>query len=890
MTRTIVRILLLLAPRRFRERYGAEVLAVHEARASVPRSPWSRARFAAREISGALLIAVRARFAPARSPFPGGAGARPGAFLQNAWRDLRFGARTLRRSPGFTAAAVAVLALGIGANTAIFSAVNAFLFRPMPFGDADRLVMLYETNPEFGWDHAQTAPANVLDWREQVDALDDVAIYSEFVEQTEFVRDGQPELLGNSAVTGNFFDVLGIRAALGRGFEWDETWDGSDGVVVLSHAAWRTHFGSDPDIAGKTIQLGARAVQVVGVMPEGFDYPSERTDVWAPWGWDRAARDQVWFRRAHFARAIGRLAPGVTPSGADASLQVVVERLKTDYPETNRVMGAGLLPLRDFLVMDVRGPLYILLGAVALLLVLACTNVANLMLVRASDRSRDVALRVALGAGRGRVARQLLAEGALLALAGGAIGLGLGWAGIRALATRQSVGIEGATGLALDTRVILFTLAVALLSALLFGIAPALRTARGDVQEVLKEGGRGGSTGRTKLRTARVLVASQVAVTMLLVVGAGLMVRTFVALRRVDPGFRTDAVLAVSFTVPSARYVGRDQVLAFQDRFERSLEGRPGIERVGYVGRLPLDGQSWSSQFQAEGWPPDRVGIEIWHRRADRGYFEALDIPLLRGRLFDSGEGPGEPLTVVINRTFADQFFPGEDPIGQRIAYDRAATAQSIWYEIVGIVGDQQQVSPRQPARAEVFENRRQDWGRSDWFVIRTTGDATSATAAVRSVLAELDPLIPIASIRPLRDVWSSSMAREEFMLTLLGAFAVSALLLATVGVYGVTAQAARGRTHEIGIRIALGARTSEVLGLILRQGLAVVCVGLAIGVVAALLATRVIAGFLHGVRPTDPLTLVAVVVLLSLVAAVACFVPARRAASIDPASSLRSE
>ncbi len=911
MMRPVLQLLLRLTPRSFRDRFGAEVLEVHDERTASQSSAAARLAFGLREVAGLALTALRLRLGGSvREPvLPGhaprtpvntraeaarrreGSAGRAAMFADALRRDVRYGFRTLRRSPGFSATAIAVLALGIGANTAIFSAANAFLFRPLPFGDPDRLVTLYETNPEFNWNHAQAAPANVLDWREQVDGFEDVAIYSEFVSEVPYVRDGQPELLGLTNVTGNFFSVLGVRPALGRAFQWDETWEGRDDVVVLSHSAWVERFGSDPRIVGRTIEIGSSSVEVLGVMPEGFNYPNERIDMWTPWGWDPASREAVWFRRAHFVRPIARLEPGVTPEQADAQFQVVVDRLKRDFPETNRVMGAGLMPVRDFLVMDVRGPLYVLLGAVVLLLLLACTNVANLMLVRAGDRSREVALRFALGAGRVRVARQMLTEGLVLSLAGGALGLGLGWIGIQALTTRQPVGIEGATHLALDVRVIAFTVGVAVASALLFGMAPALRTARGDVHEALKDGGRGGSIGRSGLRTANTLVAAEVALTLLLVAGAGLMIRTFLSLRDVDPGFRTDSVLAIQFSLPSSRYEDRDAVLAFQDEFERRLEGRAGIERVGMVGQLPLNGQSWSSQFQAEGWPPDRVGIEIWHRRADPGYFAALDIPLIRGRMFGPADGPDGPYGVVINETFAREHFPGEDPIGQRIAYDRAATPESIWYEIVGIVGDQLQVTPSQPAHAEVFENRRQDWSRSgDWFVVRTRGNTSTARAAVTSVLDEMDPLIPLAQTRPLREVWRSSMAREEFLLTLLGAFAATALLLATVGVYGVTAQAARKRTQEIGIRIALGAGGVDVIRMILGRGLVVVAVGLAIGVAAALVATRALGAFLYGVEPTDPLTLGAVVALLALVAAAACYVPARRATGVDPATSLRAE
>jgi putative ABC transport system permease protein len=386
------------------------------------------------------------------------------------------------------------------------------------------------------------------------------------------------------------------------------------------------------------------------------------------------------------------------------------------------------------------------------------------------------------------------------------------------------------------------------------------------------------------------LVSVEVALALLLVVGAGLMVRSFWLLQQVDPGFRTQGVLGVQFAVPSSRYEERDDVLRFYDQLAEALEGRPGIERVGTVGQLPLNGNSWSSQFQAEGWPSDRLGFDILHRRADTGFFEAVETPLVRGRLFESTDGPDDPLVVVINETFAREHFPGEDPIGQKIAYDRAATSESTWYEIVGIVGDQHQQSPGRAPRAEVFENRDQDWGRSSWIVVRGDGDATGLVSTVRAVLADMDPLIPIARSRTLQEVRSASVEREEFVLTLLGIFGVVALLLASVGVYGVTAQAARRRTQEIGIRMALGAGAPDVLRMILGRGLVVIGVGLAVGLAGSLVAGRALSSLLYGIEPTDPTTLASVAALLGGIAIVACYIPARRATTVDPVSSLRAE
>jgi predicted permease len=750
--------------------------------------------------------------------------------------------------------------------------------------------MLYETNPEFGWTHETAAPANVLDWRENVQAFSDVAAHSSFINRVTYVQDGDPTLIAVGSVTGNFFDVLGVRPELGRVFTWDETWTGEDDVLVLSHSTWVSMFGADPAVVGRRLSFGARSAEVVGVMPEGFGFPDPEVQMWTPFGWDPAQRQQVSFRRAHWVRPIARLADDVDSERAGAALQVEVARLQQTYPETNRVMGAGIMPLRRFLVRDVRGVVLVLAGAVALLLLLACVNVANLALVRGTSRSREVALRQALGAGRGGVARLVAVESLTLAAAGGALGLGVGWLGLRAIGRMTPLGIPGATGVALDYRVLLFTSVVSGLAGLLFGLAPVLVAVRGHPAAALRGGDRDGAGSSASPRSTRFLVSLEVALAVLLVAGAGLMVRTYWHLRHVDPGFRTEGVLAVQLTVPASRYPNRDDVLAFQDRLLEAIEARPAIERAGSVLQLPFDGPSWSSQFQAEGWPPDRVGLEILHRRADRGYFEALGIPLLRGRLFDPNDRATSPFVVVINEAFAREHFPGEDPIGQRIAYDRAPTEASTWYEIVGIVGDQGQLSPAVTPLAEVFENRAQDWGRTSWVVLRTEGDPLDALPTVRAALRELDPLIPLGQARPLHDVWRASMAQEELVLVLLGAFGALALTLASVGVYAVTAQAARRRTREIGIRVALGAMRGNVLGLVLRQSLSAVGIGLAVGLVATLLATRALESLLSGVEPTDPLTLVTVVGLLLAVGGLACWLPAWSAARADPVASLKAD
>jgi putative ABC transport system permease protein len=886
-----VRRVLDLAPRRFKGRYAEELLATHAERERAAAADGRLVAFTLRELAGAALLVIRLRLGhDGRGADPLGATRVAPAALVTTFHDLRFALRTLRRNPGFAFTAIAVLALGMGATSAIFSAVNAYLFRPLPFADPDRLVTVFETNPEFGWVDETAAPANLLDWRERVQTFADVSGYTEFTDEVTAFRDGEPVVVTGTEVLGNFFSTLGVAPALGRTFDFEETWLGRDNVVVLSDGLWVSHFGADPEIVGKSIEFATHTSEIIGVMPAGFRFPDDDIQLWYPMGWASDATAQASFRRAHYVRAFARLVPGVTLDEADAELQVVVRRLQEEYPETNSVMGAGIVPLRDFLIRDVRAPLGVLLGAAAFLLLLACANVANLLLVRASERTREVAVRRALGAGRRRLAAQMLLESFVLAGAGGALGLGIGWLGVRTMTRLAPVGINGATSLSLDLRVVLFTFAAAGVCALVFGTVPALRSVRGGSGGAFPGRARGSSAGREHLRAAGTLVSVQVALALLLVVGAGLMLRSFWLLDRVDPGFRSEGVLAAQFAVQSARYPERDQVLAFYDRFAAALEGRPGVARVGTVGRLPLDGPSWSSQFQAEGWPAERVGFEILHRRADRGYFEALGIPLVRGRLFEPTDRPGSALVVLINEAFANEYFPDEDPIGRRIAFTQSAGPESTWFEIIGVVGDQQQETMARPARPEVFESRDQDWGRNNWVVVRGDGDPMSLVPVVREVLQGLDPLIPIARVRPLESVRADSMAREQLLLALLGVFGVMALVLAAVGVYAVTARVARRRTHEIGIRMALGAGATDVLGMMLGHGLTVVGVGLAAGLVASLVAGRALSSLLYGVEPTDPSTLAAVVALLGAVALAACYIPARRATAADPLGSLRSE
>jgi putative ABC transport system permease protein len=587
---------------------------------------------------------------------------------------------------------------------------------------------------------------------------------------------------------------------------------------------------------------------------------------------------------------IARLKEGSTHEQANAQLQVVVERLRRDYPETNRLMGAGITPLHEFLVGDAKTPLVILLGATALLLLLACANVANLMLVRATGRTRDVALRTALGAGRGRIVRQTLAEAVLLAGVGGAIGVATGAAAIRALTALQPAGSLRLNDVTLDGRVLAFALVVTLASGILFGLVPALRGARIDAGATLKEGSRT-TGGRGTRRVGQLLVVSEVALALMLVIGAGLLLRSFVSLRQVDPGFDMEDRISIALSLPQARYDDDAKIVAFVEEMSQRLGRLAGVNGVTHVSRLPMSGATWTSDFAIEGRGPDEYGSEIAHRPVARNYFEAFGVPVLRGRAFEEGDRVSSENVVVINETLARRFFPNEDPVGRRISFDRVPTDSSVWLRIVGVVGDEHQAGLHLPPRIEAFEI----FGGTDfqnffYLVLRTGREPGTLAESIRAELRAVDPLLPIVEIKKLGDVYTASLGRDRFLLTLIGTFAALALVLATVGVYGVTAEAARRRTQEIGIRVALGAKSRDVLRLILRQGLALAAVGITIGLIAAMAGSRLMSAVLFGISPRDTVTFIAVAGVLGVAAILACGVPALRAARLDPVVALRND
>jgi putative ABC transport system permease protein len=804
--------------------------------------------------------------------------------------DSRYTLRTMRRTPVLAGAAILTLALGIGANTAIFSAVNAVVLQPLPFPNPDQLYMVWEENPEKGWYKQVAAPANMLDWKEQVAAFADVMAYSEGFGTSTLDNGGEPVIVRPGFGTGNFFSVLGARAALGRTFVDAETWQTGQSIAVLSHRLWRDRFGSDPKIIGRTIQLDGAPVQVVGVMPAGFEYPSEKVDLWQPLGWNPNNRQRVSFRRAHWLNVVARVKPGISQETANAQLQAVVKRLQRDYPATNRVMGAGITPLHEFLVGDTRLPLLVLLGAVGLLLLIACANVGNLMLVKASDREREAALRLALGAGRRRLVRQALTESLVMSLIGGTAGIALGSWGTRALQAMQPAGMLRVSHFDFDWVVLGYVFAITTVSGLLFGIAPALWSSRRSPQDALKEGGRGGSQSRRMRRWGERLVIGEVALALVLSVGAALLVRSLLRLQQVDPGFDPNGVLTARIELPGAHYDTGDKSNAFFVRLEEQLRAIPGVNQVASTSELPLTNGGYSSDFTGAGWPEGTYGTEVLHRRITPDFFKAIRTPVLAGRTFTASDQANSPQVVIINEALAKKHFKGVDPIGQRITFDKNPDSTSVWNTIVGVVKDQRQAKLSIEPQIEVFEPLTQSSTNGMSVLIRTAGDPASLGPVIRRTVSEMDRTLALSSVQTMNQVRARSLARERFLTTLLLMFAGVGLALAVVGVYGVMAQMARRRVREMGIRLALGAQANDVRWLVVRNGLRLVMIGLVIGLAGAFAATRTMQAMLFGVAPKDPLTFIAVPALLILTALVATWVPASYASRADPATALRTE
>lgn len=815
--------------------------------------------------------------------------------IETFFQDLRYGARTMLKKPVYAAVAVLTLALGIGANSAIFTVVNAVLLRPLPYHEPDRIVQLWETNPVRGWTQATVAPANYLDWQRENSVFESMAAYSgddgkgSRLSNFYYKGAGEPERFKGLGTTGDLFTVLGVSAALGRTFRPEETWQGNNLVVVLSHGLWQRSFGSDAAIIGKTILLNGRERTVIGVMPTGFYYPSKEVELWVPFGWNEADMRQTQMRRAHFLRAIARLKAGVSIEQARAEMARIAAGLEQTYPDTNTKMGVGLGPLYDWVVEDTRLRLLIFLAAVGLILTIACVNVANLTLARASERAREIAIRTALGATRLRLIRQLLTESLLLALIGGLLALPLAYWGMKLL-TRFSPGdIPRVDEVSLDWRVIGFTFLISALTALAFGVLPALSSTRVDLNVNLKDGGQQLSSGGGK-RLRGLLVVCEVAVSLIVILAAGLVIRSYYYLQRSDPGVDTENILTLRISLPGNKYQEARQVRDFYRQAEERIGALPGVEAVGATARLPLKGYDWTSDLTVEGRTDNSYGVEVRHKDVTHNYFATMRLPIVSGRAFNDSDTDKSTSVIVINEAMARQYFPNEDAIGKRVKFAKPENQRAPWHTIIGVVKNEQQDGLGQEVRPEVYQSQVQNPNESMSLVVRTTGDPMALVAAVRNEIFALDANLPAYDFTTMAEIVSGSMARERFTVLLLGVFAAVALLLAAVGVYGVISYSVTQRTHEFGIRIALGASSLELVKMVIAQGMKIVVAGLVIGIIAALALTRVMASLLYGVSPFDPITFCSVPLLLAIVALVACYIPARRTTKIDPITALRYE
>jgi putative ABC transport system permease protein len=821
-------------------------------------------------------------------------GVRGGGLMETFWQDVRYGARVLAKHKGFTTIAVLTLALGIGANTAIFSVVNELLLRPLPYRDAERLVMLWEVSPE-GRRQNTTSRANFSGWREQGQSFEGMAAFSD--QRVSLTGGGgEPEEVSVQLATPELFRVLGVEPMLGRVLTEE---DGrGDGGVVLSYGLWKRRYGGDPNILGKSVILDGGPASVVGVLPAGFQWHIRQrsgtgrpAEMWAVLTMPKQGEEGAnW--RGRFLSVVARLKPGVTAVQADAELKTIESRLGQDSPRFNKGYSAEAVPLREQFVGNVRPALWILLGAVGFVLLIACANVANLLLSRAAAREKEIALRTALGARRSRIVRQLLTESVLLALLGSTLGLGLAWWGIQALVAISPRDLINLQGVGLNLTVLGWTLAVSLLTGLVFGVAPALEATRVDLNDTLKEGGKGagGQSARSRgLRSA--LVVAEVALALVLLASAGLMVKSFGQLRKIDTGFDTDNVLTMVLRLPSGKYGDDPKVINFFRQALERVRAIPGVGSAGMVNFLPLYGGLGSSTgFTIEGLPapPPGEGPGANVRVADSGYFGAMHIPLLRGRNFNGYEDAEARHVVLVSQSLADKYFPGEDPLGKRIKVFMAENP--VPTEIVGVVGDVRYDSLTDEAEPTVYMPHPELTYEFMTLVIRTSGDPAEITPAVRRELAAIDADQPVSDVRTMNQVMADTVARARFNTLLLGLFAGLATLLAAVGIFGVMNYAVTLRTREIGLRMALGAQPGRVLLLVLRQGLLLTLAGIGVGLAGALALTRLMSGLLFGVGATDPATYASIVLLLAVVSLVACYIPARRATRVDPLVALRYE
>jgi putative ABC transport system permease protein len=805
---------------------------------------------------------------------------RAGFALETFFQDLRYGFRSLRKKPGFTVTAVIALALGIGANTAIFSVINAVLLRSLTYRDPGSIVMVWERSLRGGRSQNSVSPANFLDWKKQSSSFEQIA--ASWDTRLNLTSGGEPEEIQVQKVSANFFAVLGVQPELGRTFVAAEETPGTEPGVILGHDLWQSHFAGNPDIIGQTVTMSGRNCTVVGVMPPGFHFLNTQIKAWLPLQFDPTTE---WRKSGRFLRSVARLKPGVTLRQAQAELDTIGKQLEIAYPDFNKGWGVNLVPMHEQIVGDIRPVLLVLLAAVAFVLLIACANVANLLLSRAASRQKELALRAALGADRMRLIRQMLTESVLLAMMGGAVGVLLAYWGIQLLIAFAPDNIPRLQEITIDPRVLGFTFGVSLLTGLVFGLVPALPASRPDLNDALKEGARSSSSGNRVVRN--LFVVAEMALALVLLIGAGLMLRSFSQLHQVKTGFEADNVLTMRVQLPMAKYGQPQERADFFKRAEERLAALPGVKSVGAINYLPLTGLATSTSFNlaTKPLPPsESPGTEV--RPITPGYFAAMGIPLIKGRVFDERDGPNSRV-LIINETLARKFFPGQDPIGQQLI---VTWDPQVADEIIGIVGDIKETALEQePNPAIYWPHLREPYPFMN-FVIRAAIDPATLTAAVTREIHTLDPDQPVADVRTLDEIVAKSISRPRFNALLLAIFAGVALLLASVGIYGVMNYSATQRTQEIGIRMALGAKPGDILRLVVGHGMKLTFAGIALGVIASLALTRVMSNLLFGITATDLPTFLSVSAMLTFVALLANYIPARRATRVNPVVALRYE
>ncbi len=811
-------------------------------------------------------------------------------WLEQLFADIRFGLRMLRKNPGFTAVAALTLALGIGANTAVFSVVYAVLLRPLTYKDPAGLVVLHETTPRIGT--VSVSYPNFLDWRDQSHAFSQMAA----VQSVDFNLAGvtQPESISGDAVSPNFLSMMGVRPFLGRDFDTSEEKAGTAPVLLLSYSLWQSHLGGDPNAVGKTITLDGRSFTIVGVLPSNYR-SVDKTDVMLPIGvWATNNADAIKERGERGDMVvIGRLAPGVRLAQARAEMEGIAARIEKEYPGSNDQFSVALQPIRDVFVKDIKPAILVLFGAVMFVLLIACANVANLFLVRGASRTKEVALRIALGASRGRIISQLLTESFVLAFLGGALGLVLAVGGIRGMGQLIPAGLLSGAAANLNSGVLLFAASVVVLAAFIFGLAPALQLTKPDVQSELKEGGRAASAGAAQNRVRGALAIAEISSALILLVGAGLMMKSLYRLLEVDPGFRPDRVLTMGIELRTQQYSKDPAVLNFWQQVLDSVSALPGVEFAAVGTHIPLADSHGRTDITIEGMALPRPG-NYPHpdvHTVSPGFVATLGIPLLRGRTFTDADNENAPFVGMINAMVARRFFPNEDPVGKRFVFGHPSEKNPPkWCTIVGVVGDTKMYGLANPARLEVYVPFRQDANSDMTLVVKSGADPAALTSAIREAVQSIDKDQPLIAISTMKELVSNSLATRRMTLVLLGLFSGLALVLGAIGIYGVISYSVAQRTHEIGIRMALGAPRRGVFRLVVGEGLKLAGAGIAVGIVAAFGLARLMSSLLYGVSATDFETFAGVAILLALVAVLACYVPARRAMRVDPMVALRYE